>query len=145
MTTATSRTAIRRGLERGFTLLELIVVITIIGLLGTLVVVRVGGVLGRANKTKIMNDLQAIVNAAEMYRTMEGYYPETIEELVEGKSQDGTETVGLDLKQDPWGNDYYYELSNGKPRAYCLGQDGQQGGEGDNQDYFYPEEGDLDF
>lgn len=124
----------------GFTLLELIVVITIIGLLGTMVVVKVSGVLGRANETKIKSDLQAIVRAAEQFQAMEGYLPQSLEELQRGSTEDGRETISIDKALDPWGNEYEYELRDGKPFAHCYGRDGQPGGEGDDLDYSYPEE-----
>jgi general secretion pathway protein G len=138
--------SVLRKRSRGFTLLELIVVITIIGLLGTMVVVKVGGVLFKANKTKVQADLRAIVKGAETFHALSGYYPETIEELVSGRDQNG-EAVGteLELNKDPWGNDYVYELIDGKPHAMCYGRDGQIGGENDDQDYEYPESADAGF
>ena len=138
----TARNTARRGpaQQSGFTLLELIVVITIIGLLGTMVVVKVSTVLGRANETKIKSDLQAIVRAAEQYQAMEGYLPQTLEELERGTTEDGRDTISIEKAQDPWGNEYEYELRDGKPQASCFGRDGQPGGEGDDADYFYPEE-----
>lgn len=134
-----------RSGRQGFTLLELIVVITIIGLLGTLVVVKVGGVLGRANETKVTTDLKNIVRTAEMWKSMEGYYPETLEEMRRGVNQDGKKVVQLELQKDPWGNEYEYVLEDGEPRAYCYGMDGQEGGDGENQDYTFPEPSDLDY
>ena len=136
----THRTQPRRERE-GFTLLELIVVITIIGLLGTLVVTRVAPILFKANKTKIEADMRKIYEAAEMVHATSGSYPDSIDEMVNATDDDGNEEIGLgELPKDPWRNEYDYELRDGKPFITCWGRDGTQGGEGDDQDYFYPEE-----
>lgn len=131
-----------RSTSRGFTLLELIVVITIIGLLGTLVVVNTGGITRKARTTKIQNDLRAIVDAAEMMYTSSGRYPETIDEMINPKDDDGMAVVGglRELPLDPWGNEYIYEMASDAPQVTCLGADGVEGGEGDDQDFMKPEE-----
>ena len=126
--------------KKGFTLLELIVVITIIGLLGTLVVTKVAPILFRANKTKIISDQKTIYNTAKIIYTTSGGWPESIDEMVNPVDQDGTEMEGLEeMPRDPWGNEYEYELRDGKPVIICLGRDANTGGEGDDQDYEYPE------
>jgi general secretion pathway protein G len=138
----------RAGWRRtGFTLLELIVVITIIGILGTLVVVKVSTLPAKARVTKIKHDLKAIVHAAELFQASTGRLPESLEELKSGKSASGSageEDSGLSLGQtkDPWNNEYIYEMTpDGKVRARCLGKDGAEGGDGENKDYEEPEAG----
>ena len=126
--------------KKGFTLLELIVVITIIGLLGTLVVTKVAPILFRANKTKIISDQKTIYNTAKIIYTTSGGWPESIDEMVNPVDEDGNELEGLEeMPKDPWGNEYEYELRDGKPVIICLGRDANTGGEGDDQDYEYPE------
>ena len=130
--------------SRGFTLLELIVVITIIGILGTLVVVKVTGFVGKAKDLKIKTDLKAIVQAATYYQLETGSYPEDLEQLKSGVADDGSKTTKVDKAVDPWGNEYEYELVNGEPTARCLGKDGTEGGEGEDTDYTYPEQDSYD-
>ena len=131
----------RRALaKKGFTLLELIVVITIIGLLGTLVVTKVAPILFRANKTKITSDMKTIYKTAKIIYTTSGGWPDSIEEMVDRTDDDGNDLEGLDeMPRDPWGNEYEYEMRDGKPVVICLGRDANTGGDGDDQDYEYPE------
>ena len=131
-----------RGLRRGFTLLELIVVITIIGILGTMVVVRVTVWADRARITKIKADVKAIYEAAQMWQVATGGYPTSLEELKSGKTPTGEEIQTVENAKDPWNNDYIFETgSDGKPRVRCLGKDGVEGGEAENKDYEFPEAG----
>ena len=131
----------RRALaKKGFTLLELIVVITIIGLLGTLVVTKVAPILFRANKTKINSDMKTIYSTAKIIYTTSGGWPDSIEEMVDRTDDDGNDLEGLEeMPKDPWGNEYEYEMRDGKPVVICLGRDANTGGDGDDQDYEYPE------
>ena len=131
----------RRALaKKGFTLLELIVVITIIGLLGTLVITKVAPILMRANKTKITSDMKTIYSTAKIIYTTSGSWPDSIEEMVDRTDDDGNELEGLDeMPKDPWGGEYEYEMRDGKPVVICLGRDANTGGDGDDQDYEYPE------
>ena len=69
-----------------------------------------------------------------------GGWPESIDEMVNPVDEDGNELEGLEeMPRDPWGNEYEYELRDGKPVIICLGRDANTGGEGDDQDYEYPE------
>lgn len=131
----------RAPAKKGFTLLELIVVITIIGLLGTLVVTKVAPLLTRGNATKVKYDLQKIFESASMFFSEENRYPDSIDELVNAQNDAGEDIMGSLEKtpKDPWGNEYGYELRDGKPLVVCLGRDGNTGGDGDDKDYEYPE------
>lgn len=131
--------------KKGFTLLELIVVITIIGLLGTLVVTKVAPLLTKGNATKVKYDLQKIHQSASMFYSEENRYPDSIDELVNAQNDEGEDIMGSLEKRptDPWGNEYGYELRDGKPLIICLGRDNNSGGDGDNKDYEYPESEDY--
>ncbi len=129
--------------RRAFTLLELIVVITIIGLLGSMVVLKVTGLIGRSQKVKIQSDLKRICEAAEMYYSLTGSYPTSLEEMKNGRDDKGNPIdFSIESTKDPWGNEYIFEQgTDGKPHARCLGKDGVEGGTAENQDYEYPESG----
>lgn len=130
------------GRRSGFTLLELIVVITIIGILATIVTVKTAGFGTKGRMLKVERDLQTILDASNMIQTQTGFYPESIEELVNPKDENGNDLVGglEKFPKDPWGNEYDYELVGGKPLVRCLGADGVEGGEGENEDKQKPEE-----
>lgn len=128
----------RRG--AGFTLLELIVVITIIGILSTFVVLKTAGWAGKTRVTKANSDLDTIIQAADIFDTQTGRYPETLEEMVNAKDEQGNPINCLDkYPKDPWNHEYIYELQSGRPHVKCLGADGQEGGEADNRDLERPE------
>ncbi len=130
----------RASSSRGFTLIELIVVITIIGLIATIAAVNTAGVLGTSKRKAALLSMRQVLSAAEMVWTVTGKYPETMEELVAARGEDG-QRIGLKEKPiDPWGNEFEYALVNGQPRVRCFGSDKAEGGEGTAADFVLPEE-----
>jgi general secretion pathway protein G len=124
---------------RAFTLMELVVVITIIGILGTLVAMKVGPIIFQSQRTKIASDLRRIVEAAKLIQVSGGTLPAGLEELVQPKDADGNDLPGLEeFPLDPWKRPYSYEVRNGSPVARCLGRDGEVGGEGEDADLEWP-------
>jgi general secretion pathway protein G len=135
----------RRAAQRGFTLIELMVVIVIIGLLSTFVILNVLPSQDRAMTEKVRADVALIEQAVEMYRLDNLIYPTTnqgLEALM--KKPDGLarpERYRADgyikrLPDDPWGNAYQYVQpgEHGTFDVYSLGADGRIGGEGQNAD-----------
>ncbi|MFY9396991.1 MAG: type II secretion system major pseudopilin GspG [Desulfomonilia bacterium] len=135
--------------NRGFTLLELLVVIVILGILGTYVGTRIMGKPDEARQTQVRIQIQALENALNMYRLDNGDYPSTeqglkalVEKPVSGNVPRNWRAGGyLDkprVPKDPWGFDYGYLCPGVRnPDSFDLfsyGGDGQPGGEGKNAD-----------
>lgn len=116
--------------EEGFTLVELMVVIVIIGLLATVVVVNVMPAQDTARVKKAEADIALLEQAAEMYRLNRLTYPANLDALV----SDG---FIKRLPDDPWGQSYRYAAPgrDGAPfDIYSLGADNAEGGEDDDAD-----------
>ncbi len=131
--------------QRGFTLIELMVVIVIIGLLATVVVVNVLPSQDRAMTEKARADVALLEQALEMYRMDQLSYP-TVDQGLDalitapnGVANPERYRPGGYIKRlpdDPWGNPYQYVQpgESGPFDVYSLGADGRLGGEGDNAD-----------
>ena len=127
--------------QSGFTLIEIMVVIVIIGILASVVVPRVMDNPDKARVAKAKHDIQALEGALDVYRLDNFTYPTTdqgLEALItkpSGSPEPKNWKNGgyiKKLRKDPWGNDYLY-LSpgqNGEIDIYSLGADGAPGGEG---------------
>ncbi|GJL81002.1 MAG: type II secretion system protein G [marine bacterium B5-7] len=126
-----------RSRQRGFTLIEIMVVVVIIGVLSTLVLPRVLGRQEQAFVTKAQSDIQALTNALKLYKLDNFKFPTTdlgLESLVENPgagARNWKEGGYIDrLPKDPWGNPYQY-LSPGEHGTFDLwsfGPDGVSGG-----------------
>jgi general secretion pathway protein G len=136
-----------RDSERGFTLIELMVVIVILGILAGFIVPRIMGRPEEARRLKAKMQIQAIETALKLYKLDNGFYPTTeqgLQALVEPPSvgqlpknwrQGGYLEKGK-VPKDPWGNDYVYVCPgvHGDFDLSSYGADGQPGGEGENAD-----------
>lgn len=129
--------------QQGFTLLEVMVVVVILGILASFVVPNLLGNKERADQQKVVTDIVALENAVDMYKLDTSQYPSTddgLEALVVAPSNkprnyrpDG---YIKRLPKDPWGNDYML-LSPGDHGVidiFSYGADGQEGGDGINSD-----------
>lgn len=131
--------------QRGFTLIEIMVVVVIMGILAALVVPKL---MGRADDARIAaakQDISTMMQALKLYKLDNQRYPTTEQGLMAliskptaGPAANGWKTGGyLDkLPKDPWGNPYQF-LSpgiKGEVDIFTLGADGQPGGTGNDAD-----------
>ena len=115
----------------GFTLIEVLVVVVILGILAAIIVPNIMDKPGLAKITKAKADIRGIESALNMYRLDEHDYP---------KTDQGLEALVSKylprLPIDPWDKEYLYLYpgSHGTFDIYTLGRDGQPGGEGEDAD-----------
>ncbi len=132
----------RRASETGFTLIEIMVVVVILGILAALVAPNVIGRIGDAQTNAAKSDIRAIESAMKLYRMDNFRYPTTdqgIDALVQRPADAKNWPPGgyLDkLPKDPWGEPYRYlnPGQNGEIDIFTLGADNQPGGEGVDAD-----------
>ncbi|MDZ7896301.1 MAG: type II secretion system major pseudopilin GspG [Sphingobium sp.] len=135
----------RHSAEHGFTLVELLVVIVIIGLLATIVAINVIPASGKARTEKAKADIATLEQAMEQYRLDNFNYPAASDGLAALKAPPASLTDPSRYRQggyikklpdDPWGKPYLYANPgrSGGIDIYTLGADGQPGGEGENAD-----------
>ncbi len=136
----------KRG-SAGFTLIELMVVIVILGILAGLIIPRIMGRPEEARQMKAQVQIESIETALRLYKLDNGSYPSTeqgLQALVEAPTvgelprawREGGYLEKGKVPKDPWGNEYVY-LSPGVHGDYDLssyGADGQPGGEGKDKD-----------
>lgn len=133
----------QRRIQAGFTLLELLVVIVIIGLLAAYVGPKYFAQLGKSEVTIAKAQMEAFEKSLDTYRLDVGRYPTTEEgmaALMVAPPTAGAKWNGPYLKkgvpQDPWGHPYVYRSPGTKSDYEILstGKDGQPGGTGENAD-----------
>lgn len=129
----------------GFTLLELLVVLVILGLLAGYVAPRYFAQVGKSETKVARAQIEALGKAMDMFRLDNGHYPTSAQGLdalvtpPRGGRKDA-DWLGPYLKKavplDPWGRAYIYKFpgEHGEYDLYSLGKDGESGGEGDSAD-----------
>ena len=128
--------------QQGFTLIEIMVVVIILGILAAIVAPNVIGRVGDAQISAAKSDIRGIENALKLYRLDNFNYPSSEQGLQALVSKPTDPNIRnwkqyLDrLPRDPWGNPYLYlnPGNNAEIDIYTLGRDGRPGGEGEDGD-----------
>lgn len=131
----------RRTRSRGFTLIEIMVVVVILGILAAIVVPNIMDSPDRARVAKAKQDIQMIESALELYKLDNYVYPSTQQGLQALVAQPAGDPPARNWKpggylkqlvKDPWGNDYQYlnPGTHGEVDIFTYGADGKPGGDG---------------
>jgi general secretion pathway protein G len=130
--------------ERGFSLLELLVVLVILGVIAGIFAPRFIGQAEKAKRSAAKLEIDQIGQSLDLYKLETGKYPtsqEGLAALVTAPSGmtnwNGPYLKKTGVPKDPWGNDYKYVSPGDQSRPYdivSLGADGKEGGDGDGKD-----------
>ena len=133
----------QRSNQDGFTLIEIMVVILILGLLATIVVQSLRGATDKAKRVKAQADIAELKTGLDRYYLDAGSYPTSdqgLQSLVAapsgGQVPANYESGGYlqSIPKDPWGNPYFYQSDGNSYVLKSYGADGVEGGEGKNAD-----------
>ena len=127
-----ARNDMKRQREAGFSLVELMVVIVLIGLLAGVVTTQVWPILFGSKIKIAKTQIKSFEENVEMYRLHESRLPESLEDLVSG-SESNPDGYLKEIPDDPWGQAYIYETTGGRGgfRIISLGPDMTEGTEDD--------------
>ena len=124
-------------LHRAFTLVEMLLVVTIIGILAALVIPKIVGRSEQARATAAHADLSSIKTALDAFEVDNGFYPKSIQDLVTapGNAKNWHGPYLDKVPQDPWGNNYLYYFpgkhNSGSYDLLSVGPDGKEGTDDD--------------
>ncbi len=122
--------------RHGFSFIEVMVVVVIIGLLAGTVTLKVVSYMDTAKINRARSDIATIVGAIEVYYLKRGKYP---------GSDEGLENLPIKSQLDPWGNLYEYNCPGREEpfEVICFGADGREGGDGVDADIYSWQLGEL--
>lgn len=125
-----------RSGSRGFSLMELMVVIAILGILSTVVVTNVLPMLAKGKTSATQASIKAIESSLVTYYTIHGRLPESLDVLTQEDPEYANEVyIKADELTDGWNNPFEYRPKGGrKYEILSLGADGMPGGEGEDED-----------
>ena len=121
----------------GFTLIEILVVMAIIGMLAVMVAPNIFNQQAGAQRDAALSQISALEAALDTYRLDVGQYPDSLWGLVEndsGRAAWNGPYLRREVPLDPWGNEYVYDSDGRGFTLVSYGPDGERGGEGDDAD-----------
>ena len=121
----------------GFTLIEILVVMAIIGMLAVMVAPNIFNQQAGAQRDAALSQISALEAALDTYRLDVGQYPDSLEGLVEndsGRAAWNGPYLRREVPLDPWGNEYVYDSDGRGFTLVSYGPDGERGGEDDDAD-----------
>jgi len=116
--------------QKGFTFIEIMVVVVIIGLLAGAVTLKVMGNVDSAKVNRARSDMATIVSAVESYYLTNSRYP---------TNDEGLDKLAISSRKDPWGNPYQYNCPGQQNEPFevvTYGADNRPGGDGPNADIY---------
>jgi general secretion pathway protein G len=119
-------------MKKGFSLIEVMIVIVILGLIASLVVPNLIGQSEKAKEKLVCIQMKSLKDSLNSYKLEKGRYPSTEEglnQLIKDKFLDSKH-----LPLDPWGGEYIYLNNGGEIEIISLGADKKEGGSGENRD-----------
>ena len=131
----------RKKKEKGFSLIELLIVMVIMGLLAALVGPRMFGKVGKSKQNAARSQMALFETALDTYRLDVGKYPSTEQGLQALRTKPSDEEkwdgpyLPKSVPKDPWGHPYIHRRTdNGEVEMISLGANGTEGGEGEDKD-----------
>jgi general secretion pathway protein G len=129
----------RSKTKKAFTLVEMMAVVVIIGILAAVIAPKFFGQVDKANKTRVLQDIESIEKAVTLYKFDTNEFPEDLRDLVKnpGENPNWNGPYLDKVPEDPWGNEYQYVAPGGEDREFDVwsyGRDGTDGGEGTDAD-----------
>ncbi len=125
-------TQVVAAMRAGFTLIEILVAVAIIGILGTVATVSIPKILENAKINAAKSGVDSLKNAVVTYNIEKGKYPSDLKALVEASGDDDPVVEGGEnALYDPWGVEYKYERKGKRIVIISAGPDGEFGGEDD--------------
>jgi general secretion pathway protein G len=126
-----------RKTQGGFTIIELLIVMAILGMLAVMVAPNLFNQADSARRDAVLTQISSLSSALDAYRLDMGQYPDQLEDLMRNStgraSWNGPYLRGA-VPNDPWGNAYVYESDGRSFTLMSYGADGRQGGEGNDAD-----------
>lgn len=129
--------AIKHTRQRGFTIIELLIVMAILGMLAVMVAPNLFNQADSARRDAVLSQISSLGSALDAYRLDMGQYPESLDGLLRnssGRASWNGPYLRGEVPSDPWGNAYVYDTDGRTFTLMSYGADGREGGEGNDAD-----------